>query len=1064
MVKYMLMSPCAARFPGLVRRGRIAGLLLPVLAAATMAAALDPATDITQYTIDFWQDSAGLPQNNVKALLQSRNGYVWVGTKGGLARFDGSRFRVYDDRTPDQLKEAEVWNLVEGDDDSLWIGTFGGGLTRMSGGRFTTFTTKDGLPSDFVTSLARCPDGSLWAGTDDGGVAQWKAGKFTAFGKDDGLQHNRVRAVHCDAKNVLWIGNAKGLSSLDGGRLANFSLGFQGDERITSITEDGQGGLWLASSGQGLMRFHGGEFTRYGEKEGMPHRFVNAVTVDSAGTLWIGSTDGLCRYRDERFSCYYSKVSTLAKQRTLQSVSLAHIQALIEDREGNIWVGTANEGLSRLKDSQFLNYGADDGLVSDESHVVMGTRDGAIWVGTVVGLTRMKDGATTIFDTKDGLSNAAIRALYEDPLDGTLWIGTTVGLNAYRDGRIRTVTEAGLDKMYVFAVHRDRRGDLWIATNGDGLLHQHQGAWKRYTTADGLGSNQLRGMREDANGDIWVGTKGAGLNRWSNGTITSVTTQDGLTSGAVQAVYLDAEGGIWAATRQALSRIKDGKVSNYTTQDGLPSNLVYQQIEDDEGGMWIACSRGLYRIPKEELVRLTGGKGPITPVAYGPETGLRSAAFSVSPQPMMYKDIQGRVWFACLKALSVFDPRRQPTKNWDFPVRVEEITVDQQTVEGREGVEFPPGTGNVEVHYTALHFFAPEKMEFRYRLSGYDSDWVEAGTRRAAYYTGLGPGQYRFRVQSRGLDGVWRDGTPVTFNLSPHFYQTGIFHALLAGVVLAGLRGLFVLRVRRLERLNRELEAKVADRTASLEEEIAERKKTQHLLERSNRDLEDFTAMVSHDLQEPLRKIQAFGERLKAKAGASLGDEANDYLGRVLNAAGRMQSLITDLLTLSRVATRAQPFARVDLDEIVRHVLSDLEVRIEQTGGKVEMQKLPVIDAEPTQMRQLFQNLIGNALKFNRPGQPPVVTITAAETNHTPGGAWELTVRDNGIGFDDQYAEQIFKVFHRLHSRTDYEGTGVGLAVCRKIVERHGGSILAKSRPDEGAAFVITLPVRHSGD
>jgi light-regulated signal transduction histidine kinase (bacteriophytochrome) len=221
--------------------------------------------------------------------------------------------------------------------------------------------------------------------------------------------------------------------------------------------------------------------------------------------------------------------------------------------------------------------------------------------------------------------------------------------------------------------------------------------------------------------------------------------------------------------------------------------------------------------------------------------------------------------------------------------------------------------------------------------------------------------------------------------------------------------------------------------------------------------------MVSHDLQEPLRKVQAFGDRLRVKAGDSLGSEAQDYLARVMNAAGRMQTLITDLLTLSRVATRAQPFSKVDLGDVVRDVLTDLEVRVEQTGGRVDVRGLPTIDAEPTQMRQLFQNLIGNALKFNRPGTPPVVTITAIETNgHSPRG-WEVIVRDNGIGFDEQHAEQIFKVFHRLHSRNEYEGTGVGLAVCRKIVERHGGTIVAKSAAGEGARFVITFPEQRSG-
>jgi PAS domain S-box-containing protein len=239
-------------------------------------------------------------------------------------------------------------------------------------------------------------------------------------------------------------------------------------------------------------------------------------------------------------------------------------------------------------------------------------------------------------------------------------------------------------------------------------------------------------------------------------------------------------------------------------------------------------------------------------------------------------------------------------------------------------------------------------------------------------------------------------------------------------------------------------------------------------LERSNAELQNFASVASHDLQEPLRKIQAFGDRLKAKCGEALGEQGRDYLDRMQNAAGRMQTLIQDLLKLSRVTSRAQPFERVDLGEILSQVLNDLEVSIEQKGAKLEVGQLPTIDADPVQMRQLFQNLVANALKFQRPGEKPEVSISARlfETRERLAGGTmpgeqvcQIHIEDNGIGFDAQFAEQIFVVFQRLHSREEYEGTGIGLAVCRKITDRHSGSIVAKSEPGQGATFIITLPV-----
>jgi len=240
-------------------------------------------------------------------------------------------------------------------------------------------------------------------------------------------------------------------------------------------------------------------------------------------------------------------------------------------------------------------------------------------------------------------------------------------------------------------------------------------------------------------------------------------------------------------------------------------------------------------------------------------------------------------------------------------------------------------------------------------------------------------------------------------------------------------------------------------------------------LERSNAELRDFASVASHDLQEPLRKIQAFADRLRLKCADALDEQGIDYLDRMQNAAGRMQTLIQDLLTLSYVTSRAQPFAQVDLGQVIQGVLSDLEVRIEQDGAKIEVGAMPTIDADPVQMRQLFQNLLSNALKFHKPGQPPEVTVSARvfpspEPQSAQAGPGEeicqIVVADNGIGFEEQFVEQVFTLFQRLHPRQEYEGTGIGLAVCRKIAHRHGGSIVAKSEKGQGATFIIKLPVK----
>lgn len=349
----------------------------------------------------------------------------------------------------------------------------------------------------------------------------------------------------------------------------------------------------------------------------------------------------------------------------------------------------------------------------------------------------------------------------------------------------------------------------------------------------------------------------------------------------------------------------------------------------------------------------------------------------------------------------------------------------------------------------------------------------------AAWYGGLGPGLMATVLSAVVVAGLVMRFDPPRNGLSGHLPGAAVFLAL--GVLVSWLGHVNRRTTALLQKMYQQMEGRVQRRTgelaasnAALVEEVAagERQHAELLalntrLEESNRELQDFASVASHDLQEPLRKVQAFGDRLGERYGERLEDAGRDYLDRMQKAAGRMQVLIDDLLTFSRVTSRGQPFIRVDLDRIAREVVSDLEARIEQVDGEVELASLPAIDADPLQMRQLLQNLIGNGLKFARPGVPSVVRVYAEEPDPASqaapamaGKAVSLCVSDNGIGFEEKYLDRIFHVFQRLHGRQAFEGTGIGLAICRKIANRHGGDITARSRPGHGATFIVTLPIR----
>jgi diguanylate cyclase (GGDEF)-like protein len=787
---------------------RIGLLALVLVASARPASALDPRLAITQYGHRLWTVEQGLPQNSVEAVLQTRDGHLWLATQEGLVRFDGVRFTVFDSKNTPAFRDNRVLNLCEDHEGSLWIGTRGGGVIRRKDGVFTVFDKSSGLPHNVIRSLYEDKTGRIWVGTEEG-IARFENERFTV---PLGLNPRPyiVMAI-AEVDGALWFGtDGEGLLRLtDVIEVFTEKQGLS-DDHVRKLTVTKDGTLWIGGRG-GLDFFRKGKLGHHPSPKGL-NETVSAIVEDRDGNMWIGSRQGVWRLSARGWSTFTEN----------EGLSNNIVLTLYEDREGSLWIGTEGAGLNRLRDVKFTSWGRPEGLAHEMLLPIYEDREGNVWMGSFGGgLHRFRDGRFQALTTRDGLSNDFVVSLLEDRL-GNLWIGTDgSGVNRYRDGSFTHYgVRQGLANDRVIGLLEDREGSLWMGTYGGGLSRLKDGRFTTFGRKQGLSNEMVLAMSEDRGGRLWIGTDGGGLNVLEGGHFKTYTTEQGLAHNVVFRIYEDAEETLWIGTNGGLSRFKDGKLASVTRKDGLFDDRLWQILEDDAGYLWMSCNKGIFRVRKGELDDLLEGRtASITSEAYGTSDGMRSSECNGNAQPAGWKAKDGTLWFPTTKGAVWIDPKRIRRNEQPPPVTIEEVVIDRKPYDPAKGVPVPPGRGEIEVHYAGLSLLEPEKVRFRYWLEGFDAGWVEAGPRRVAYYTNIPPGRYRFRVAAANNDGVWNEaGATFRFELEPHFYRAWWFSVLcaLGTVLLAGAA--YRVHIERLASRERRLQALVSERTRELEQ------------------------------------------------------------------------------------------------------------------------------------------------------------------------------------------------------------------------------------------------------
>ena len=977
------------------RRLNLAFLFL--LVCSGTAIALDSRRELSQFRHEVWLTENGLPQNTVHSIAQTNDGYVWIGTEEGLARFDGIRFTVFDKQNTPQLKSNYIRTLLADRRGALWIGT-AEGLVRLLDGNFTAFTTREGLPSDTIQAVYEDREGNLWVATATG-LGLFKGGAVTAFTTKERLISGSIQALFEDADGALWIATPYGLARFKDGKFANYTVrDGLGSNSVRSIQQDRDGRLWFGTLA-GLTSFNGGRFTTYTTRDGLPNDRVISLHADKEGSLLIGTAGGLCRLSDHHFTGF----------NVADGLSTSTILSLLEDLEGNLWIGTESSGISLLKDTKFTAYSLRDGLSNDLVKSIYQDRGGNTWIGTDGGgLNLLKDGKFIVYTTRDGLSSNVVLALFGDNA-GNLWAGTPEGLNRFSKGRFTVYTSAdGLANNDVRSICADHRGNLWIGTRG-GLTRMKDGVFRNYTEADGLPNDLIATVYEDAKGTLWIGTFG-GLSRFKNEEFTTFTTKDGLSSDVVISLYEDADGTLWIGTNGGgLNRLKDGRLTAYTTRNGLLDDVVYRVLEDGSNNLWLSCRKGIFHISKKDLDEFASGTmASIAPVAYGTADGMPTRECSGGGDPAGWRGSDGKLWFPTIKGVAMIDPERTKINKQPPPVVIEQVRIDDQSIAPSDKIELPPGKTRFDFYFTAPSFVAPEKVRFKYKLEGFDKDWIDGGMRRIAYYTNLRPGSYTFRVIACNNDGVWNQaGASFALSLRPYFYQTYLFYALcVLGLALLAWQ-LYRFRVRGMEaqfaavlaertRIAREIHDNLAQEIAGISVQLEVVARTMPPgAEAAKTNLDRVRMLVRHGLAEARRYVWD----LRSQA------LENNDLPAALNETARRLTNETAIQAQVEVNGTFRPLARVVEDNLLR-------IGQEAINNAVKH----------AQAQRIFVNLVFDARRV------------------------QLSVRDDGRGFDVQVAG---------NGGSDH----YGLVGMRERAERIGGTLSIHSAKGSGTEVVADVPI-----
>jgi signal transduction histidine kinase/CheY-like chemotaxis protein/streptogramin lyase len=1021
---------------------RLASLAIGCAIAAVACAFSPPAFAVgaahAPFSVEIVGTDRGLPHDNVTSVRQTRDGYLWIGTSDGLARFDGIRFvSFYSSNTPG-LPNHAITCLYE-ENDVLWIGTESG-LVRYESGRFQAV----GLTDSAISGVGRDADGVLWVGTYDAGLFRYRENKYEAV-DDKNLPGKAVNAVFSDSTGRLWIGLKQyhGVVSCEHGQFHAWNDGEIFKNEVLAFAETPEGALWFGTA-EGLVGRREGTFVRYTTANGLADNRVCSLYADAEGALWIGTTE-LQRIQ-------HGDLATIEK---IVSMRAKIFHATCRDREGNVWVGTGGDGLLRVREprQRFMTLGAKG--TSTGARTVMQDPNGAILIAQgALGLTRIEtDGKLPRTPTHTVSSENEVVATWVTR-NGDTWVGNRGSLEIHHTEKVDTFPEYGGAR----ALYEDRHGDMWLGFQEGGVIRWHDGRFTSLPMPAGARHCTPQSFTENSQGEIFIGTWRNGIVEISpDGSTRLIDRTSGAPTDEMRCAYADSGDTVWIGSRgRGLGFLDHGRAVFPAWTSDLLDSTVTSIIEDDTHNLWLGTPRGIFMTGREELLATMTGSRPLSRLKIVSLVDDGAKLEDLMCFPNIWKTREGQIWFTSKKGVVLVDPTVVSPNRIPPTVHIEHVLANGQELPLGSTLDLAADTRELMVQYTGLSFTAPARVRFLHRLEGFDKDWVP-GDQRFAYYTNLKPGRYRFQVIAANADGVWNDqGEAIRFHQKAHLYQTGWAYALATVVALAIVTGAYRWRVASLKRDKERLERGIADHTREL-------RAAKEQAEAATRARTEFLENISHEIRNPLNGIIGLVGMMRE----AQPDQGCQEIARSLNACAKSLARVFDaVLNFSKlehghVAVRENAFSLSALVNGVADLFrtsergKSIQILITKEGDEIDR-----VVGDEEKIETILSNFISNALK-HAPGSPIELCV---QFDHATEYGADVTflVTDHGPGIPAEEQEAVFQKFVRGQRAKQQRasGTGLGLATCRALAELLGGHVAVESEPGQGATFFLTLRLK----